>query len=567
MSHFLITGPTGAGKSYALYGQLHDIDGRVPYLLITPKEDTCRFLIDPAIADRVIRFEELRLSLFSPPDGVDAEQWHLTVVELICRVWRLQFSRSVLHQCVDELRHEFETKSQSAREELSFTILDLLERVRTKKGKYSEGAATVLDMLHRATGPVFECSQGWDIHESLLSGSTILLIPHIADDSVARFIVDWAMEYSYADLRTNGPDDGSPQLYFAIDDAHRFLSAKAEKDALTTLSHKYLIVRQAGIRIMAVSQCPEDLAPAVISQSNVILQVGGLAHEDQVRTMGRAFGLKQQDWGALKSVNRGEFIALERLGRYHNPLSGQIKRFPTPTRPFTESDRLARMKPILDGYSWKPRLVSNRAKSSTAILPPPISNEAMSLALDVLSFPYEFMTARYHRLGNKKGRAANRLKQELLDQGWVREYSIPLRRGKAILLEPLAPLAAGLNRPLPRYGKGGFLHAFLQHTVAEKIKQTGFTSVQKEKFYGPKGVDLVGVSPSGNLYGFEITVSKSNVIENFEKDFAAQPRFAGITAVCLSAGEARVVLKRLKGAPSLKPFLSRIEALPVAHWL
>ncbi|MBN4046786.1 DUF853 family protein [bacterium AH-315-P07] len=567
--HIAVIGPTRGGKSYALYGQMEDLHGKLPYLFITIKNDTCRFLVDPPIADKIIRFEELKISLFTPPPGVDVRQWHLIVVELFCLIWMLQYARSPAHECVDELRAEFEALSKVQGKDVTITLSNLKERINRKKSKYKEGLISVIDMIIRATGDVFECSQGMPVEDLLLSGSTVLLIPNISDDKVARFFVDWLMAYAHAYFRENGPDDGTPQLAFMMDDAHRFLSKATEKNGMTALSHKYLVIKQSGVCIVAVSQCPSDLSETVIGQSALTIQVGGLNYENDLRTMCKAFGIRFQDEDAVRSLRQGEFIAFEQLGRYGRPFAGAVKRFPAPTIPFTESDRINIMTPILSTFSWSPAVhpgAPGAIPSPKPLQPPQLSNNALALAIDVIAYPQSIMTDRYRRL-NVSGRAATNIKQELVDQGWVRQFSIQKRGGHPILLEPLTPLAIGLNRSLPSYGKGGFLHWFMQKTVADKLKILGYTYIEFEKFYGAKGVDLVATTPNGDLVGFEITVSTGNVESNFVKDFAVQPRFSMITAVCVSSAGASKVRNTLRASSALKGYLSRMETLPISHWL
>ena len=567
--HMAILGRTRGGKSYALYGQLQDMHRKLPYLLITIKNDTSRFLVDPPIADKVVRFEELRISLFTPPPGIEAKQWHLDVVELLCRQWNLQYARSPLHQAADQLRAEFEALSKTRGTSLAFSLSNLKAQVRKTKSKYAEGAASVLDMLLRTTGDVFECSQGMPVEKLLLSGSNILLIPNITDDRVAGFFVDWLMHYTYAYFRENGPDDGTPRLGFFLDDAHRFLTKEKDKNGMSSLSHMYLVIKQSGVCITAVSQCPDDLSPSVISQSAILKQVGGLNHENDLRTMCKAFGIGLKDADVLRHLKQGEFVALEQLGRYDRPFAGIIKRFPPPSGAFSESDRVRMMTPILNAFPSTPTIHPDATSSTSPKQPlqsPSLSNTALALAIDVLAYPWSFMTDRYFRLGIQ-GRTANGSKQELIDRAWVRQFTIPRKGGNPILLEPLTPLANGLNRPLPSYGKGGYLHAFLQHTVANKLKSQGYTSIELEKFYGAKGVDLVAIAPNGDLVGFEMTISKGNVESNFVKDFAVQPRFTIITAVCITAKDATSVRNTLWASSALKKYHKRMIVDTVSRWL
>ena len=54
--------------------------------------------------------------------------------------------------------------------------------------------------------------------------------------------------------------------------------------------------------------------------------------------------------------------------------------------------------------------------------------------------------------------------------------------------------------------------------------------------------------------------------DNFEKDFQYEPRFACVTAVCLSANDVRQVKRMVDKAPGLRAFRSRIRVEPVSAW-
>jgi len=401
------------------------------------------------------------------------------------------------------------------------------------------------------------------------------MIPDLYDDRVARFVVDWLMEYLFAFLERNGPNDGSVQLWFFMDDAHRFVSQAAEKDALMPLSHRYLVVRQSGIRIGVVSQCPSDLCFAAMGQASVLVQVGGLVHNRDCQAMGSAMGLPPPDWPRLQSVKQGEFVARENLGRYDRAFGGCVCNFPSPTRPFSEQERLRLMAPVLSSLPWEaavPLPVVEQAIGApaggkgVATGPGSISPEAWRAAADMLQDPFVLLHERFQRMG-LTGNAALSVKRELLRAGWAREHRIPRRGRPPVLLEPLIALAQAMGRPLPSWGKGGFVHAYVQYVVVTRLRSLGYSAVQTERFFGSKAVDAVGLSPTGNLEGVEVSISLANIVDNLEKDFAAQPAFASILAVCLSASDVRQAQRAIAKAPALKAYQTRIRVEPVCLWL
>ena len=233
------------------------------------------------------------------------------------------------------------------------------------------------------------------------------------------------------------------------------------------------------------------------------------------------------------------------------------------------------MAPVLAALPWKaavPLDVVERAVTTVsagavpARLPMQVSQAAHALAADVLAQPWDFLNARYVRLGIS-GRPGQQAKNELVALGWVKEHMIPRRGRPPILLEPLPALANATRKSLPSWGKGGFLHAFVAQTVMEKFRLAHYTGIQKEKFYGSKSIDIVATDSAGNLVGVEVSISLTNLIDNFEKDFLVQPQLYTVIAVCFDSKSVRQAQRAITFAPGLKPFLSRIQVEPIAKWL
>lgn len=574
--HILIAGPTGGGKSSALFGLLEQVRGRVPIIYVTVKATDARYLIDPPVFTQAFALEELVLSLFAPQAGETPANACRRVVELLCKVFGLQFSRALLTQACDELLSLYANYTKHTGTVTSFALSDLYALLAGVKSKYAEGALAAVEMLMNATGSVFECSAGQSIEFLLSRRSTLLDISLLHDERVARFFVDWLMESVRAWLRANGPNDGSVQLIFAIDDATRFLSVTAERDGLMPLSHRYLMAREEGLRIIAVTHCPHDLAPSVLSQCGIVMQVGSFMHGEDNEVIGKALGLPYQDWSVLQRIPHRSFVARENLDRYDRPFGGVVRTFSSQRLEVTNADRKNLMAPILKSLAWTPAVplakvraaLEPKATNATPARAPGAlpSADAMRLAHDVLAYPWDFLSQRYARLGFS-GRIAQRSKDELVDIGWIREHAVPMRGRAPKLLEPTPELAAALHASVPNWGKGRFLHAFICNCAVERWKCAGYSSIVREKFYGSKAVDVVGLNPAGDLEGVEAAISLTNVVDNLEKNFLVQPRFSLMTTICLSMSEVRQAARAITAAPGLAAFSARIRIEPIAHWL
>jgi hypothetical protein len=572
--HGLIVGPTGKGKSHLMRRIITQISGKLPLILITHKATDARLLADPPVAEYALTFQELRLSLFTPPPRISTETWAHGVVEMFARVWGLQLSRALLYECVDRLLLIYGMYSSKQGVPVAFTLVNLLHSIMGHRSKYSDSVTSALKLFTQATGEVFECSQGFDLSRLLLGKGLVLDISSLSDDKVARFVVDWLAEWIFCYFQYNGPNDGTPQFLIAMDDAQRFVSLKAEKDATTTLSHRYLLVRQAGIRFWTVSHCPEELAPAVLSQSDIIIQAGGMTGLKDKQIIGSALGILPSDWPRLQTPTLGEVIARENLSRCDRPFGGVVPPPAPSTGQFSEADRHRLMAPILQSLTWKPAMpliVVERSITQVgtgavpARMPGAVSQSAYNLADDILNYPWDTLSDRYIRL-RIAGGAAQNAKDELLRLGWVREHSIPKQHRPPKLLEPLPPMCTALGRPMPSWSKGGFLHAFVSQAVVKSLRARGFSSIETEKFYGSKAVDIVALDTWGQLVGIEVTISLTNILDNLEKDLMVAS-FSSLIVVTLDKNTLQQASRLIIQAPGLKSFLPRIRVETVAMHL
>jgi hypothetical protein len=574
LPHMCISGMTDSGKTSLILGLLEQLT--LPFLLITLKSDIAHLLFDPHVVRQAFMFSELRLSLFTPPPGLTAERWSRYVIDFLVRDLGLQYGRVLLDECIGELLGFYAEYSRIKGAAFYPTLRNLLATVKRRRSKYGESTAAALEMACNALGNTVEYSQGWDLTSLFLNTASALAIDSVPHANAARFYVDVLMEFLHASLRALGPNDGTPQFLAVLDDGHRYMAKANERDAMTPLSDHLLIVRQAGLRYWPVSQSPSDVARAVLSQSGIIIQVGPMTAVDDVRAIAGALGLPPSAIERLQKTNMREFVARENLGRCKQTFGGKVRELVRSGIPITDAHRLACMQPIYDALPSHPAIPLQEVEKTLgldvkgavpAVKVSPKQADAKKLAMDILAHPWDFVTERYTRLGFS-GEKSKNAKQELLDAGWVREHTVPTGPGSpSTLLEPLPALIHALKTPLPNWGKGGFLHAFVQQAVVRKLKTSGHMQVRTEAAYGSKLVDVTSMDPSGRPMGVEVSVHLTNLTDNLAKDFSNCPAFARVVAVCIDASKVREAKRLIKASVELQPYQSRIVVETVAKWL
>src|SRR5690606_6770446 len=107
------------------------------------------------------------------------------------------------------------------------------------------------------------------------------------------------------------------------------------------------------------------------------------------------------------------------------------------------------------------------------ILPSVISEEALQLLHNILSYPQSGVRERYKQLGfgDKKG---NRLKERLIYDGWIESQTIELGRTRKVLLRltPKAKEVLGLKDEVPEYGS--IVHEYWKQYYAQRFTDQGW---------------------------------------------------------------------------------------------
>jgi len=134
---------------------------------------------------------------------------------------------------------------------------------------------------------------------------------------------------------------------------------------------------------------------------------------------------------------------------------------------------------------------------------------------DVIRHPHDGVKHRYERLGRGVG-TANKMKDKLLEQGWLEMQTVAIGRTRTVLLRLTAKAksALGLESENPNYGS--LVHEYWKGFYAQRFREKGY-KVQLEAPRKSGNVDVLVVR-DGKTMAIEIETGKSDIMRNVRQN-------------------------------------------------
>jgi DNA-binding MarR family transcriptional regulator len=184
----------------------------------------------------------------------------------------------------------------------------------------------------------------------------------------------------------------------------------------------------------------------------------------------------------------------------------------------------------------------------------PLEEPAFAFIEDVLQHPNDGVKARYKRLGLSIG-TANRLKDQLLAQGWLEDQTVDIGQTRKVILRltKQSKDALGLDTSEPEYGS--ITHEYWKRFYAQRFREQGY-HVEFEVPRESGRVDIVA-KKDGEKIAIEIETGKSDFIRNVQQDLVAKYNKVFVIATDKSAFEK--IEKKLAQAGLLIPGRIKLE--------
>ena len=149
----------------------------------------------------------------------------------------------------------------------------------------------------------------------------------------------------------------------------------------------------------------------------------------------------------------------------------------------------------------------------------PLEEPAFAFIEDVLQHPNDGVKARYKRVGLSTG-TANRLKDQLLAQGWLEDQTVDIGQTRKVILRLTKQSKEALDLDTSEPQHGSIVHEYWKRFYAERFREQGY-HVEFEVPRQSGRVDVVA-QKDGEKIAIEIETGKSDFVRNIQQDLAAK---------------------------------------------
>jgi hypothetical protein len=529
--HILITSRSGHGKTTLLMRIVSQLlENETPFLITDYKRDF-RGLTKEYPDLLVLSNRNLRINFLRPPPGVSIEEWKqqfLNIFSHVEGVW--SGSTQFLLRHLDRVYAE---KGKRA------TIADLKEELETdtpnlrRMRDYWSAVYTRIYGLHSKLGPVVECEEGLDI-EKLLNRPMVLELDGFGGFEDQNLLILYFFFWIYA-YRKAHRHRGTARHWIIIDEAKRVFPA-SEQYSSTTREYSHISptdiivdeIRDFSEILVAADNEVSKLSNSIISQSYVKI-IGNVAGRD-LDIISEAINLDDAERDCIPMLERGEWIG-KLASRYTKPFIIKTEDFPV-DKDVANEELEKRMQPLLQELILKTANESDSVSSQetdeikvTKSAPdrlrvklPTLSEDAWTLLLNVKNHPFKGLSGRYKSL-NLSGRRATSAKKELIENGLVREVSVPLGNYRPVKFLALTPIAihslenVGHDVRLWKHTQGQFRHQLYTILIGYSYRRAGFQTYIEKTLRNGRRVDVLTIIQEKKV-AIEVETGISVDIEN-----------------------------------------------------
>lgn len=589
--HIFVAGSSGSGKSEfakSLVEKVLEL-GVEAIRIVDPKASEYVVLARKYSKFLSVNWSDLRLTIFSPPPKVPWIEWIQSEVSHLSEAFNFWEGTEALL-----LKHLVKLKQSG----IDPTIRDLIHSLRNDRGIFGQKDAMTrstaisrLEMLDNLFGVTI--STDTDMLRTLSSRTHIISTSGLmstAESWFVEYLLLW--EHLY---RKYNPSARELTLHVYDECQHRLFSSQKERSQHQTtaplISKMVDEARSLGLGICSLSQEPSTVIRAI--QNNAYARVAfRLGSGSEIRVVRESMGLSDEQANILFYLEPGEAV-VRLAGGYMEPMLVKFNKFESlsfcsdgqfvnhqeelkkelyhtagvkeASAPVEQSSKVSA------STSGNPSREQSRAKrSSTTTVssknqkPDDGATNAVRSVLSIwLNLPHPFLTQGeiFKRAGIESGSSQSSIKHQLVAQGFVVEYRLQVGKTFAIVLEPTDKAfgLVGISKP-SYHSKGGYLHQFVAHRVAEWAKVKGLQPEIEFMLSNGKAVDVMWQIDNSWTF-LEIAVSKplTKELSNYAKDFQGGLIPEKLVVICIDSRDQSELKTLVESDSSLDGVRVRIE--------
>jgi hypothetical protein len=334
-----------------------------------------------------------------------------------------------------------------------------------------------------------------------------------------KFLIPLLYQWVYQ-VKLGSPIREKLNLVVFLEEAHNFMYGHAQRSKETLVETLLRQAREIGIGTVIIDQQPSLISSVALGNCYVSICLNQKNPSDINKAAALSL-VDNDDRNGLSMLPVGQGV-VKLQDRWRRPVLLQFPLVDVQKGHVTD-DLLAR-------YSALNRAQSTDSGRKTSLHPEfrrvrrvplfdtPLPGPAFAVLADVLTYPDDGIRIRYKRLGLSAG-TGNRIKQQLLDQGWLEDQVIELGRTRKLLLRLTAQgkKALGLETADPE--RPSLVHEYWKRFYAQRFQESGY-AVRLEAPRTSGRVDVLAVK-DGKSIAVEIETGKSNVVQNVKQDLVS----------------------------------------------
>ncbi len=517
-----ILGRSGAGKTNVTFHILSQlIEKKIPFVFMDWKR-TVRHLI-PNFGDKLNIYTPGRSLVkfpFNPfvvPPGIESNVYVSQLVDVMSQAFTLgDGSRSILRKAIASIYNQGN---------LCPTAEDVIKELNKvpdtgRAGGWKVTAMRALESLEFSDISSNDQISQEQLAEKMLHENTVVELDALAAES-KKFIIPLLCLWLYY-VRLKSPEREKLKLVIFIEEAHHVLHKKAQTSNETILEMLFRQCRELGIGIVVIDQHPHLLSSAAMGNTYTSIFLNQKDPSDINKAAAVCLlDADEKKYFSMLPVGQG-IIKLQ--DRWMSPIHVQFPLMNVKKGSVTD-DMLARYSAInqtkMTGSGRKMSIPTYFGQvRRVQLYDIPLNEPAFAFIEDVLQHPDDGVKTRYKRLDLSIG-TANKLKDQLLAQGWLEDETIDIGQTRKVVLRltKQSKDALGLEAPDPQYGS--ITHEYWKRFYAQRFSEQDYYVEFEVPRISSGRVDIIA-SKNDEKIAIEIETGKSNFTRNIKQNLAAR---------------------------------------------
>jgi len=398
-------------------------------------------------------------------------------------------------------------------------------------------------------------SQG-ELVRKLLHENTIIELDALAQGS-KKFLIPLLCLWLYY-VKLGSTEREKLSLVIFVEEAHHVLHRKQHKSRESVLEMLLRQCREIGIGIVVIDQHPHLISSAVLGNAYTSLCLN-LKDPSDINKAAAFSLIHEEDKKYFSMLPVGQGI-VKLQNRWRRPF---LVEFPLVSikKGLVTDEILKQYVRSCGTGSRRKRFVDREFKQVSQVqIDDKVLNEDEFVFLqDIIEHEDDGVKIRYKRIGVSVGRG-NRLKEELLERGWIEDEVVRVGKSRKVLLRLTKEGRQALGLDSMRAERGSLVHEYWKRWYAGQFKKRGYR-VYLEVPRRSGSIDLVARKGAENI-AIEVETGKSDVVWNVRQDLLSN--YDKVLVVATDEKALKKVEQKLAHAGLIIP--NRVEVILRDHF-